>query len=55
MYRINVKEQFDERFMIKAPAIFSGQAFNMFQKRSVLDSTYLFPNTSYVLIFSDSF
>ena len=39
MYCINVKEQFDVCFMIKAP-IFSRQAFNMFQAHSVLESTY---------------
>ena len=38
MYCINVKEQFDVRFMIKAP-IFSRQRFNMFQARSVLEGT----------------
>jgi len=39
MYCINVKEQFDVRFMIKAP-IFSRQGFNMFQAHNVLVSTY---------------
>jgi len=39
MCRINLKQQFDVRFMIKAP-IFSRQAFNMFLARSVLESTY---------------
>ena len=38
MYCINVKEQFDVRFMIKVP-IFSRQGFNMFQARSVLEGT----------------
>jgi len=38
MYCINVKEQFDVRFMIKIP-IFSRQGFNVFQARSVLEGT----------------
>ena len=33
MYCINIKEQFDVRFMTKAP-VFSRQVFNMFQTRS---------------------
>ena len=42
MYRSNVKEQFDVRFMIKAP-IFSQQGFNVFKARSALeDICYLF-------------
>ena len=39
MYCINVKEQFDVSFMIKAP-IFSQPRFDMFQACSVLESTY---------------
>ena len=53
MYCINAEDQFDVRFMIKVP-IFSRQGFDMVQAYSVLQSTY-FLNTSYALIFSDSF
>ena len=40
MYCINVKEQFDVRFMIKTP-IFCRQGFNIFHAHSVIEGTYL--------------
>jgi len=55
MYCINVKEQFDVRFMIKA-LIFSCQGLNMFQARSVLGlHTILYECQLYALIFLDNF
>jgi len=55
MCYINVKEQFDVRFTIKA-LIFSRQGFNTVQARSVLGPHILsFTSASYALIFRDNF
>ena len=51
MYCINVQEQFDVSFMIKA-LIFNQQGFNMFQARSVLESIYYLFRTLAMLSFS---
>jgi len=50
MYCINVKEQFDVCFMIKA-SIFSRQGFNMFQAWSVLHLQVLAMLSIFVVIF----
>ena len=41
MYCINVKEQFDERFMIKAPIYILSTGIQYFQARSVIEATYI--------------
>ena len=48
-------EQFDVRFMIKAP-IFSRQGFNIFQAHSLLEGTYYLLRElyGYAVIFSDN-
>ena len=51
MYCINLKEQFDVCFMIKAP-IFSQQRFSMFQAHSVLEATYYLLQVLAMLLFS---
>ena len=51
MYYINIKEQFDIRFMITA-LIFSRQGYNMFLARSVLGPPNIFLRVLAMLSFS---